>query len=98
MESGGAQALESFAVRLAGGLFVSSMLGVKFEMVMLDEIFGMLDRENRRKLMELVVDKLSSEFGLRQQLIVSHHDDIISKADNILSLSKENGSTIARWE
>jgi DNA repair exonuclease SbcCD ATPase subunit len=98
LESGGGQTLQSFAVRLAGSLFVASMLGIDLRMVMLDEVFAHLDTANRQKLMSLVIDKLSNEFGLKQQLVVSHHEDVISCVDHMLVVTKEHGSSVARWE
>jgi DNA repair exonuclease SbcCD ATPase subunit len=97
LESGGGQVLQSFAARLAGALFVASMLGVGFEMVMLDEIFAHLDADNRQKLMGLVIGRLGSEFGLRQQLVVSHHEDIINSVDSMILVSKGHGGSVARW-
>lgn len=97
LESGGGQTLQSFAVRLAGSLFVASMLGINLRMVMLDEVFAHLDADNRQKLMSLVIDRLGSEFGLEQQLVVSHHEDIIGSVDHMLVVSKEHGSSVARW-
>lgn len=97
LESGGAQVLQSFAVRLAGGLFVSSMSGVPMRMVMLDEVFGMLDAGNRQKLMSLVIDKLATEFGLQQQFVVSHQEDVVNAVDDLLVVTNEKGSAVARW-
>ncbi len=97
LESGGGQTLQSFAVRLAGSLFVASMLGVDLRMVMLDEVFAHLDAANRQKLMSLVIDKLSNEFGLKQQLVVSHHEDIINAVDDMIVVSKEQGCSTAQW-
>lgn len=97
LESGGAQVLQSFAVRLACSLFVSNMTGIPLRMVMLDEVFAMLDADNRRKLMALVVDKLSAEFGLRQQLVVSHHEDVVNLVDDLLVVSRERGGSVANW-
>lgn len=97
LESGGAQVLESFAVRLACSLFRSSMTGVPMTLVLLDEVFAMLDSANRQKLMALVVEKLSTEFGLKQQLIVSHHDDVIHAVDDLLVVDRERGTPIVRW-
>lgn len=98
LESGGGQTLQSFAVRLAGSLFVASMLGIDLRMVMLDEILAHLDAANRQKLMSLIIDKLSNEFGLQQQLVVSHHEDVVNAVDHILVVSKEQGSAIVRWD
>jgi len=97
LESGGAQVLQSFAVRLAGSLFVASMMGVKVSLVMLDEVFAMLDASNRQKLMSLVIDKLKSEFGLKQQLIVSHQEDVISTVEHLLVVRRERGGSVATW-
>jgi DNA repair exonuclease SbcCD ATPase subunit len=97
LESGGARVLQSFAVRLACSLFVASMTGSRVQMVMLDEVFAMLDAGNRQKLMALVVGKLSSEFGLKQQFVVSHQDDVVNAVDDILVVQKRGGSSVARW-
>jgi DNA repair exonuclease SbcCD ATPase subunit len=97
LESGGAQVLQSFAVRLAGGMFVSSMTGVPMRMVMLDEVFAHLDASNRQKLMALVISKLSSVFGLEQQLVVSHHDDVVNAVDDMLVVTRERGSSVVHW-
>lgn len=98
LESGGAQVLQSFAVRLASSLFLSSMSGIPMQMIMLDEIFGMLDATNRQNLMSLIIGKLRTEFGLQQQFIVSHQEDIINAVDNIIAVKIEGGSSIATWE
>lgn len=97
LESGGAQILQSFAVRLSGGLFVSSMSGVPMRMVMLDEVFGMLDANNRQRLMTLVIDKLATEFGLQQQFVVSHQEDVVNAVDDLLVITSERGSAVAHW-
>lgn len=97
LESGGGKTLQSFAVRLAGGMFVSAMLGVPMQLVMLDEVFAHLDASNRRKLMSLVVDKLHSAFGLSQQLVVSHHADVVSVVDDLIEVRDEAGSAVAEW-
>lgn len=97
LESGGAQVLQSFAVRLACGLFRASLAGFKVNMIMLDEVFAMLDASNRQKLMALIVNKLSSVFGLKQQLIVSHQSDVVDIVDDLIVVRKERGGSVARW-
>jgi DNA repair exonuclease SbcCD ATPase subunit len=97
LESGGGKTLQSFAARMAGSLFVAAMTGIPMRMVMLDEVFGMLDADNRQKLMALVIDKLSTEFGLQQQLVVSHQEDVINAVDDLLIVGRERGSSVARW-
>jgi len=97
LESGGAKVLQSFAVRLACSMFVSNMSGIPLRMVILDETFAMLDSRNRRKLLALVVDKLSTTFGLQQQFVVSHHEDVTSAVSDLLVVSKERGASVARW-
>jgi len=97
LESGGGKTLQSFAARMAGSLFVAAMTGIPMRLVMLDEVFGMLDADNRQKLMALVIDKLSTEFGLQQQLVVSHQEDVINAVDNLLIVRRERGSSVARW-
>lgn len=97
LESGGAQVIQSFAVRLACSLFLSSMLHVRYKFVLLDEVFAMLDRDNRQTLMELILDKLGSVFGLEQQFVVSHHEDIVNSVEHILLVEKKNGVSKVRW-
>jgi DNA repair exonuclease SbcCD ATPase subunit len=97
LESGGARVLQSFAVRLACSLFRASMTGRQIKMIMLDEVFAMLDASNRQKLMSLIIGKLASEFGLKQQFIISHQEDVSGCVDNILRVVKHNGSSIATW-
>ncbi len=97
LESGGAQVLQSFAVRLASSLFVSSLTGVPMHMVLLDEIFGMLDNFNRQRLMSLIIDRLSTEFGLQQQIVVSHQEDVINAVDHLVQVRVERGSSVATW-
>ena len=97
LESGGARVLQSFAVRMAASLFVSSMTGVPLQMIMLDEVFAHLDANNRRRLMALVLDKLQAEFGLRQIFTVSHHDDVINAVDDILLVWKVRGQSTVVW-
>jgi len=97
LESGGAQVIQSFAVRLACSLFLSSMLHVRYKFVLLDEVFAMLDRDNRQTLMELILDKLGSVFGLEQQFVVSHHEDIVNSVEHILLVEKKNDVSKVRW-
>lgn len=97
LESGGAQTLQSFAVRLAYSLFVGSMRGVPLELLLLDEVFAHLDPKNRQQLMNLIVGRLSSEFGLKQVFVVSHHEDIVNAVDHLLKIETVKGKAIARW-
>lgn len=97
LESGGGQVLQSFSIRLAGSLFVANMLGINLRMVMLDEVFAHLDASNRQKLMDLVITKLGSEFGLEQQFVVSHHDDIINSVDDMLVVTKQQNGSLVEW-
>ena len=64
---------------------------------MLDEIFAHLDAENRQRLLHLVIDKLATEFGLMQQLIVSDHDDIVNAVDDIILVEKTRHGSVAKW-
>lgn len=97
LESGGSKVLISFAVRLACSLFLSSMTGIKVKMIILDEIFAMLDHENRHKLMRLVIGKLKDVFGIRQQFVVSHHNDIVETIKDLVFVEKINGKKYARF-
>lgn len=97
LESGGAKILASLAVRLSSGLFVAAMTGTPLDSVFLDEVFAMLDASNRAKVMALVIDKLQTEFGIQRQFVVSHADDITHTIDDLIVVSKERGSSVARW-
>lgn len=97
LESGGGQTLQSFSVRLSGGLFRAAMTGVPMRLVMLDEVFAHLDSDNRQKLMGLVVDKLATTFGIEQQFVVSHHEDVINVVDDMLVVRSKGGTAVAEW-
>lgn len=97
LESGGAKILTSLAVRLSSGLFVSAMTGMPIDALFLDEVFVHLDQSNRAKVMGMVIDKLRSEFGIQRQFVVSHADDITHTIDDLIVVSKERGSSVARW-
>lgn len=97
LESGGAKVITSFAVRLASGLFVSAMTGAPLDMIILDEVFAFLDRSNRAKIMAMVIDKLSTEFGIKRQFVISHEDDITHTIDDLIIVRKERGSSVAQW-
>ena len=56
------------------------------------------DPANRQKLTTLVVDKLAHEFGLEQQLVVSHQEDVMHAVDDLLVVTRERGGSVARWE
>lgn len=97
LESGGAQVLESFAARLAVSLFRSNMLNVPLRTIMLDEIFAHLDAENQLKLLDLVIGKLQTQFGLKQILVVSHLETVSNSVSDTLRVSTEKGSAVAKW-
>lgn len=93
--SGGEKVLLSFAVRLACSHLVSSLTGVSSEMIILDETFAMLDDENRSKLLNLCVERLPT-LGIKQILVISHHDDVTTSIPSILRVDKVDGvSTIS---
>jgi exonuclease SbcC len=98
LESGGAKVLHSFAARLACSLFISNITGQQMNLIMLDETFAMLDLENRQKLLSLVVDRLDKEFGIKQQFIVSHLNDVTDSVNHLLHVRKEHGCSVACWE
>ena len=66
---------------------VSSLTGVSSEMIVLDETFAMLDDENHSKLLNLCVERLPT-LGIKQILVISHHDDVTTSIPSILRVDK----------
>lgn len=85
--SGGEKVLLSFAVRLACSHLVGTLTGVHSELIILDETFAMLDDENRSKLLNLCVERLPN-LGIKQIIVVSHHDDVTVSIPHTLRVNK----------
>ena len=97
MESGGAQVIQSFAVRLACSIFLANLNNVSVDFLILDEVFGMLDKNNRSKAIELITSNKLNNLGFKQVFMISHSEDILYSSPDVLKISKEQGTSKAYW-
>ena len=97
-ESTGAQLLLSFGVRMACMTMLSESLGVPLDLVLLDEPLGHLDEMNRDSLLSIIVNRLRSEFGVRQCFVISHVNEVRDIADRTLVVTRDKTSSTVGWE
>ena len=70
----------ALCARLALSQFIGGQSAAPPQFVVLDEVFGSLDRQRRENLME-TLQKLISESGVfRQLFVISHVDDVQASA------------------
>lgn len=74
MDSGGGKVLLSIAIRIALTRILFRRLGIKFNILILDEIFAQLDTVNRDHVIYLITNYLVNEMGFEQIFIISHTD------------------------
>lgn len=78
--SGGERDVIALCARLALSQFIGGQSAAPPQFVVLDEVFGSLDRQRRENLME-TLQKLISESGVfRQLFVISHVDDVQTSA------------------
>jgi exonuclease SbcC len=76
LESGGGKVLISLAIRLAFVRMLQRRLGVNLKLIVLDEIFGMLDETNRNNVFKMLTSTLIDDFGFSQIFCISHEEEI----------------------
>jgi len=81
---------EKTAVALAFVLALNRILTGRIGFMVLDEPTAELDVERRRQLVGLL-RKAVDEVGLRQLIVVTHHDEITDQADTVCRVVKEEG-------
>jgi len=85
--SGGERTIINFSIRFAISQYLSQKSGKRVEMVMLDEVFGALDENNRNKVVA-ILQSLRKKF---KQIFVVSHTAIRDLFSNIITVEKNNG-------
>jgi DNA repair exonuclease SbcCD ATPase subunit len=98
LDSGGGQVLISFAVRLALLLFKIRQGRCQTMPIVLDEIVGMLDPVNRAAIVDVVLNILIEEYGVKQIYWVSHVADTLENLENVIAVTRYGDHSIAEWE
>lgn len=98
LDSGGGQVLISFAVRLALLLFKIRQGKCQTMPIVLDEIVGMLDPVNRAAIVDVVLNILIEEYGVKQIYWVSHVADTLENLENVIAVTRYGDHSIAEWE
>jgi len=78
--SGGERDVAALCARLALSRLVGGQSGHPPEFLVLDEVFGSLDRERRTQLLEMLGTLAASTDAFRQLFIISHVDDVRASA------------------
>jgi DNA repair exonuclease SbcCD ATPase subunit len=97
LESGGGKVLISLAIRLAFIRMLQRRLGVNLGLVVFDEIFGMLDSENRNYVLRLLADTLITDFGFSQIFVISHESEIRDVIPHLIKIIKHDEYSVFEW-
>jgi len=90
MLSGGEKTALSIALRLALAKYVMENI----KTMIMDEPTTYLDQDRRNNLKDIIQYTFSSEnTPVPQMIIVTHHTDLYTAADNVLEVVKENGTS-----
>lgn len=95
--SGGAKGIISIATRIALANMVARQTGRRSPILLLDEIFAMLDVVNRANVVETILTRLRTSFGYRQILVISHFPDVIECIEDRLVVNRKKRHSIVRW-
>lgn len=98
LESGGGKVLISLAIRLAFVRMLQRRLGVNLKLIVLDELFGMLDEINRANVFKLLTDTLINDFGFSQIFCISHEEEIKEAIPNVIKVTKYEEYSVFGWE
>jgi exonuclease SbcC len=74
--SGGERDVAALCARLALSRLVGGQAGHPPDFLVLDEVFGSLDRERRAQVMEMLGTLAGNTDAFRQLFIISHVDDV----------------------
>jgi len=96
LDSGGGRAIISLAIRIALAKFMIERGDCKNKILFLDEVAGMLDQENRKKVLLLILNVLLN-IGFEQIFIISHTDIIDSLNDTIVVNRLDKNSEV-NWK
>lgn len=95
LDSGGGKVLISIAIRIALTRILFRRLGIKFNILILDEVFAQLDAVNRDYVVKLITGYLINEMGFEQIFIISHTEIKNAIPDTILITRKEDYSEVS---
>lgn len=98
LESGGGKVLISLAIRLAFVRMLQRRLGVNLKLIVLDELFGMLDEVNRQNVFKLLTDTLINDFGFSQIFCISHEEEIRDAVPHTIKITKYHDYSTFSWE
>ncbi len=91
MLSGGEKTALSIALRLALAKYVMENI----KTMIMDEPTTYLDQDRRSNLKDIIQYTFSSEDSpVPQMIIVTHHNDLYTAADNVFEVVKQNGSSM----
>lgn len=97
LDSGGGQVLISFAVRLALLFFKIRQGNCEVPPIVLDEIVGMLDPVNRQAVIDVVLNILTEEYGVKQIFWISHNEEILDMIENGLVVTRFDSHSTVDW-
>lgn len=97
LESGGGKVLISLAIRLAFTRLLRRRLGVNLNIIIFDEVFGMLDSVNREQMIKLITTMLINEFDFKQILVISHEESVRDALPNIIKVTKYDNYSEFAW-
>ena len=89
---------EQTAMALAFVIGLNRVLGGVTGFLVLDEPTTHLDPERRRSLVDIIERAASQESGIRQLVIVTHHEEVRDAADVLCSVSKTGGTSRVECE
>jgi exonuclease SbcC len=91
--SGGEEDLANLSLRLAISQMIAERSGQSFSLLVLDEIFGSLDEEHRRSVVELL-RRVRDRF--EQVILITHIDSVREGLDRVISVTydEESGAAV----
>lgn len=95
-DSGGGKVLISVAIRFALMRMLIRKSNSKIRFVVLDEVFGMLDKVYRKSMLDLIVDFVINELNMEQVFIISH-TDISDLVEDIITITRHKDYSLFSW-
>jgi len=89
--SGGEQKLLKSIIRIAIAVFQAQRSGGKYEILIIDEVFDALDRDNALRVLQ-ILSSLQDQF--KQIIVVSHTDDLLFEFPVRINLQKTHRGSI----
>ncbi|MFG1390327.1 AAA family ATPase [Acidiplasma aeolicum] len=87
--SGGEKTALAIALRLSVAEYVLDRIST----VIMDEPTNFLDEDRRNNLKDIIQYSLKGETNIPQMIIITHHSELTSVADNSYEVVKENGTS-----